>query len=449
MVSIVSLALMRASIGLRHRGIRTFASHAAVRAIPSYAGRSLTLRLFSSNENNELPPRTHNAMAQTYTRGQEISAVVTQFGPLGASVTVNGGDAYGLILQSEIHLYRDKHGTDVSIGDTLDAYVERVREDGKLHVFLRPVDKARLGSVGEQIMEALEMSPDEVIPIGDKSSPEDIGAYFYGVSKRDFKNAVGTLYREGRARPGPFSTELISEEDREEFLAEQAKKREEYTNNKGSGFQGNENQDRTIFVGNLPFSTNQKILENTVIKVLGPDRHANIRLATDIDGRCRGFGYVELKEKSDVSSALESLRGVEVMGRKVRTDYSVKETKLVEFLDSGKGVGETSFSERSPRRGSEGRSRRRPPAASLFLHNLSFQASEAEVLGFIRSCPGLDANAVGDIRMGIDKETGRSRGFCHVDFYREEAAKLIYERMHEKELLGRRVHIDEARRKNG
>ena len=126
-----------------------------------------------------------------------------------------------------------------------------MREDGKLHVFLRPIDKARLGSVGEQIMEALEMSPDEVIPVGDKSSPEDISAYFYGISKRDFKNAVGVLYRE-KARPGPFTTELISEDDREKFLAEQAEMKAQYEKNKESRFQGHENQDRTIFVGNLP-----------------------------------------------------------------------------------------------------------------------------------------------------------------------------------------------------
>ena len=221
----------------------------------------------------------------------------------------------------------------------------------------------------------------------------------------------------------------------------------QYEKNKESRFQGHENQDRTIFVGNLPFTINHKILENTITRVLGPDKHANIRLATDIEGRCRGFGYVELKEKAYVSFALETLRGVEVMGRKVRTDYSVKESKLVKFLDSGKGVDEINDGERSSDRGRSKLSRR-PPAASLFLHNLPFQACVEDVRDFIRSCPGLDANAVGNIRMGIDKYTGRGRGFCHVDFYREEAAKLIYERMHKKELHGRPVHIDEAHRNN-
>ena len=92
--------------------------------------------------------------------------------------------------------------------------------------------------------------------------------------------------------------------------------------------------------------------------MLGPDKHANIRLATDIEGRCRGFGYVELKEKAYVSFALETLRGVEVMGRKVRTDYSVKESKLVKFLDSGKGVDEINDGERSSDRGRSKLSRR-------------------------------------------------------------------------------------------
>jgi hypothetical protein len=244
----------------------------------------------------------------SFTRGDEITAVVTQFGPLGASVTVNGGEGFGLILQSEIHMYRDKNGVDVCIGDSLDAYVERVREDGKLHVFLRPVDRARLGSVAEQIMEALEGSPDQIIPVGDKSAPEDISSYFYGVSKRDFKNAVGTLYKEGRARPGPFTTEIIPDADREKFLAERGALRDGSDSGNGNGngnggggtqtisprFEGNKHdQDKTLFVGNLPFTANQVIFENAVKKVLGTGRHTSVRLAVDSEtGRSRGFGYV-------------------------------------------------------------------------------------------------------------------------------------------------------------
>lgn len=418
-----------------------------------------------------------------FRRGDEISAVVTQFGPLGASVTVNGGNGYGLILQSEIAMYRDKHGIDVVIGDSLDAYVEHVRDDGKLHVFLRPVTVARLGSVAEQVMEALEGSPDLVIPVGDKSSPEDIAAYFYGISKRDFKNAVGTLYKEGKARPGPFTTELISDEEREAFLTEKAVKQAAKTSKR---FEGDKHdQAKTIFVGNLPFETNEVILTNTVNKILGSDKHSSVRLALDETGRSRGFGYVEMKEQSDVDDALQSLRGVEVMGRKMRTDYAEsrargrggdgtgrtggkagREKGWVDYLnnnnddDGGKSARFTSSSsssssyeekeggyDRRRQRGSSFGSRDRGDVeASLYIGNLPYSSTTETIRDFLSSCEDLDMGTVGSIRMGTDPD-GRSRGFCHVDFYTEEGAKAVYEGLHEQEIEGRKVRIDEASRR--
>ena len=139
-----------------------------------------------------------------YVRGQAIEVKIVQFGPLGASVTVNGGEAYGLVLQREIALLRDKRGSDVLVGDTIDAWVEKMRDDGRLNVSFRPVDTLRMKDTAEQIVEALEGSPSMSIPVGDKSSPEDIAAYFYGVTKSDFKKAIGMLYKQGIAKPGPF-----------------------------------------------------------------------------------------------------------------------------------------------------------------------------------------------------------------------------------------------------
>ena len=63
-------------------------------------------------------------------------------------------------------------------------------------------------------MDALEGSPNGKIPIGDKSSPEDIGSYIYGISKSDFKNAVGGLYKKGAIKPSDYETELVDENER-------------------------------------------------------------------------------------------------------------------------------------------------------------------------------------------------------------------------------------------
>lgn len=65
-----------------------------------------------------------------------------------------------------------------------------------MNISLRPVGIERVTSVRQSILEALEGSPLGTIPVGDKSSPDDVSAYFHGVSKADFRKAVGSLYKE-------------------------------------------------------------------------------------------------------------------------------------------------------------------------------------------------------------------------------------------------------------
>jgi predicted RNA-binding protein (virulence factor B family) len=69
-----------------------------------------------------------------------IACSVTRFGPMGASVSIDGNVATGLILQREIKLFRDsRDGVDVEVGEILEGFVERVREDGKIDVSIRPL----------------------------------------------------------------------------------------------------------------------------------------------------------------------------------------------------------------------------------------------------------------------------------------------------------------------
>lgn len=86
--------------------------------------------------------------------------------------------------------------------------IEMIREDGRVNVGLRPVGMNRIPSIREAIIDALEGSPDGTIPIGDKSSPDDISAYFHGLSKSDFRKAVGTLFKEGFLIPSAFELKL-------------------------------------------------------------------------------------------------------------------------------------------------------------------------------------------------------------------------------------------------
>jgi hypothetical protein len=157
-------------------------------------------------------------------RGNAIQVEVTRFGPLGASVEIIGTShdpnsligeddpaiAKGLILQKEIGYYRAaRNGIDVVVGEVLCAYVENVRDDGKIDISLRrPGGKGKAQDMEKLILDALNAQGGQ-IDVGDKSSPEDINKTFPGTSKATFKRGVAALFRKGKVQPGAFTTKLM------------------------------------------------------------------------------------------------------------------------------------------------------------------------------------------------------------------------------------------------
>jgi hypothetical protein len=180
-------------------------------------------RFFMSSSSSPQPNDSSN-----FKRGDSVQIEVLSFGPLGASVDIVGlGHSpdnlisetepplgKGLVLQKEIHYFRQgRNNVDVIKGEVLPAYVEKVREDGRMDIALRtPGGKAKAQEVGKLILERLEWAPDNKLPIGDKSSPEAIGEEFPGVSKGAFKKAVSALYKKGLVKPGPDSIQLMNKE---------------------------------------------------------------------------------------------------------------------------------------------------------------------------------------------------------------------------------------------
>ena len=93
--------------------------------------------------------------------------------------------------------------------------LEMMREDGKVDVSLRPIGINRIIDIRRGIMDALEGSPEGTIPVGDKSSPDDISLYFRGLSKGDFRKAVGSLFKEKRLFPEDYRLRLVTEGEEE------------------------------------------------------------------------------------------------------------------------------------------------------------------------------------------------------------------------------------------
>jgi len=84
----------------------------------------------------------------------------------------------------------------VEIGEDITARVVQVREDGKLTLSIRDKAYLQIGKDAEEIMKIIE-SYDGVLPFNDKVSPEIIKRET-GMSKNEFKRAVGNLLKAGR-----------------------------------------------------------------------------------------------------------------------------------------------------------------------------------------------------------------------------------------------------------
>lgn len=131
----------------------------------------------------------HLDLDSPYKKNDTIHGIVYEYKDhMGAFVLVEGRYS-GLIPKKE--LYRQ-----VSVGEEIEGRIMNVREDGKLDVSLRKVAYVQMNEDAEQIESRInEMGG--LLPFTDKASPEKIKAEF-GMSKNEFKRAVGHLLKNGR-----------------------------------------------------------------------------------------------------------------------------------------------------------------------------------------------------------------------------------------------------------
>lgn len=83
---------------------------------------------------------------------------------------------------------------DVKVGDRIQARVAGVLEDGKLTLSLRDKAYIQVGKDAERILQMLDQAGGR-LPLHDKSDPEVIKDKT-GMSKNEFKRAIGNLYRQ-------------------------------------------------------------------------------------------------------------------------------------------------------------------------------------------------------------------------------------------------------------
>ena len=135
-----------------------------------------------------------------YSKDDKVIGTVYELSDnFGAFVAVD--DIYsGLIPKKELF-------GDIKIGDTVNARITSVKEDGRLNLSVREKAYLQMDSDAEKLMKMIEEGGGK-LPFTDKASPELIRNKTQ-MSKNEFKRAVGRLLKEGRITIGKDSIDRI------------------------------------------------------------------------------------------------------------------------------------------------------------------------------------------------------------------------------------------------
>lgn len=96
------------------------------------------------------------------------------------------------------------------LGQLVSGRVIGLRDDGILYMSLMPRAHEALDDDAAMLLEVMKRSADNRIPYHDKSNPDEIRTYF-GISKGQFKRAVGRLMKERLALQDKEGTYLTEE----------------------------------------------------------------------------------------------------------------------------------------------------------------------------------------------------------------------------------------------
>ena len=160
-------------------------------------GRSYIVRVYLDEASHRIVASAKLAkfLNQTdpdYYHREKVEVLVTQRSDLGYRVIVDNAH-WGQIYQNELY-------QDVNVGDRLTAFVKQVRPDGKVDVTLAKIEKMRVDDLADRILDYLNSHNGEMT-LTDKTDPDDINKAF-SCSKKDFKKALGLLYKQQKIALG-------------------------------------------------------------------------------------------------------------------------------------------------------------------------------------------------------------------------------------------------------
>lgn len=158
---------------------------------PMEEGYSYVVHLYIDQRSGRLTASSKLAkhignLPPNYRPGSKVEGIVVDRNEHGYRLVVDGL-YWGMLYHGDLE-------QELDYGDQLEAYVVRTRDDGKLDLSPSQVGYRRRDEASEKLLALLRQHGGK-LPIGDKSSPEEVLA-LTGMSKKLFKLTIGKLYRE-------------------------------------------------------------------------------------------------------------------------------------------------------------------------------------------------------------------------------------------------------------
>ncbi|NJX15543.1 CvfB family protein [Tamlana crocina] len=141
-----------------------------------------TNRLVASSKTN----RFLDNKELTVEEFEEVDLIVSHPSDMGMNVIVNKTHT-GLVYKNNIF-------KDLSVGDKLKGIVKKIRPGNKLDITLEQVGYRNIEPNAEKVLQELQDNGG-YLDLTDKSSPEDIKEVLQ-MSKKNFKKAIGSLYKQ-------------------------------------------------------------------------------------------------------------------------------------------------------------------------------------------------------------------------------------------------------------
>jgi predicted RNA-binding protein (virulence factor B family) len=119
--------------------------------------------------------------------GERVDLLIHSFTKIGITAVINNR-YFGMLYLNETY-------QTLSEGDNCTGYIMRLREDNKIDLTLKKPGYGSVRGSSETIVNILKEAGG-FIPCHDKSSPAEIKKFF-SMSKKEFKRAIGGLFKKG------------------------------------------------------------------------------------------------------------------------------------------------------------------------------------------------------------------------------------------------------------